>query len=83
MKLYNKKGLLSGLFWLAVGISGLVLEIARPSSVKAVFIRDIVLFGAPVRVDNRLRRRLWLHSGRDMDHGRYSLRPDAGPALYN
>lgn len=44
MKLYNKKGLLSGLFWLAVGISGLVLEIARPSSVKAVFIRDIVLF---------------------------------------
>ena len=44
MKLYNKKGLLLGIFWLAVGLGGLILEIARPSSVKAVFIRDIVLF---------------------------------------
>ena len=44
MKLYNKKGLLSGVFWFAVGVGGLVLEIVRPGSVRAVFIRDIVLF---------------------------------------
>ena len=44
MKIYNKKGLLSGLFWFAVGLSGLILETVRPSSVRAVFIRDIVLF---------------------------------------
>lgn len=43
MKLYNKKGLVFGLFWTILGVSALVLELVRPSS-TAVFIRDIVLF---------------------------------------
>lgn len=43
MKLCNKKGLVFGLFWTILGVSALVLELVRPSSI-AVFIRDIVLF---------------------------------------
>ena len=43
MKLYNKKGLVFGLFWTILGVSALILELVRPSS-TAVFIRDIVLF---------------------------------------
>lgn len=44
MKLYNKKGLVFGLFWTILGVSALVLELVRPSGNTAVFIRDIVLF---------------------------------------
>lgn len=44
MKLYNKKGLIAGLFWTVLGVSALILELARPSGNKAVFIRDVVLF---------------------------------------
>lgn len=44
MKLYNKKGLVSGLFWTVLGVSALILELVRPSGNTAVFIRDIVLF---------------------------------------
>lgn len=44
MKLYNKKGLVFGLFWTILGVSVLVLELVRPSGNTAVFIRDIVLF---------------------------------------
>ena len=44
MKLYNKKGLLLGLFWFLVGISGLILELVKPGNNMAVHIRDIVLF---------------------------------------
>lgn len=44
MKLYNKKGLVLGLFWTILGVSALVLELVRPSGNTAVFIRDIVLF---------------------------------------
>ena len=44
MKLYNKKGLVFGLFWAILGVSALVLELVRPSGNTAVFIRDIVLF---------------------------------------
>lgn len=45
MKIFNKRGLAWGVFWLIVGLGGLALEVFRPSSVKAVFVRDIVLFG--------------------------------------
>ena len=44
MKLYNKKGLLLGLFWFLVGVSGLILELVKPGNNMAVHIRDIVLF---------------------------------------
>ena len=44
MKLYNKKGLVFGLFWTILGVSALVLGFVRPSGNTAVFIRDIVLF---------------------------------------
>ena len=44
MKLYNKKGLVFGLFWTILGVSALVLELVRSSGNTAVFIRDIVLF---------------------------------------
>lgn len=44
MKLYNKKGLVFGLFWTILGVSALVLELVRPSGNTAVFIRDILLF---------------------------------------
>ena len=44
MKLYNKKGLVFGLFWTILGVLALVLEFVRPSGNTAVFIRDIVLF---------------------------------------
>ena len=44
MILYNKKGLVFGLFWTILGVSTLVLEFVRPSGNTAVFIRDIVLF---------------------------------------
>ena len=44
MKLHNKKGLVSGLFWTVLGISALLLELVRPSGNTAVFIRDLVLF---------------------------------------
>lgn len=44
MKLYNKKGLVFGLFWTILGVSALVLELVRPSGNTAVFIRDIVFF---------------------------------------
>ena len=44
MKLYNKKGLVFGLFWTILCVSALVLELVRPSGNTAVFIRDIVLF---------------------------------------
>ncbi len=44
MKLYNKKGLVFGLFWTILGVSALVLEFVRPSGNTAVFIRNIVLF---------------------------------------
>lgn len=44
MKLYNKKGLVFGLFWTILGVSALVLEFVCPSGNTAVFIRDIVLF---------------------------------------
>lgn len=44
MKLYNKKGLVFGLFWTILGVSALILELVRPSGNTAVFIRDIVLF---------------------------------------
>ena len=44
MKLYNKKGLVFGLFWTILGVLALVLELVRPSGNTAVFIRDIVLF---------------------------------------
>ena len=44
MKLYNKKGLIFGLFWTILGVSALILELVRPSGNTAVFIRDIVLF---------------------------------------
>ena len=49
MKLYNKKGLVLGLFWTILGVSALVLELVRPSS-TAVFIRDIVLFSLLIGV---------------------------------
>ena len=44
MKLYNKKGLIFGLFWSVLGVSALVLEFVRPSSSTAVVVRDILLF---------------------------------------
>lgn len=44
MKLYNKKGLIFGLFWSVLGVSALVLEFVRPSGSTAVFVRDILLF---------------------------------------
>ena len=44
MKLYNKKGLIFGLFWTFLGVSALILEFVRPSGNTAVFVRDIVLF---------------------------------------
>ena len=44
MKLYNKKGLVFGLFWTILGVLALVLEFVRPSGNTAVFIRAIVLF---------------------------------------
>lgn len=44
MKLYNKKGLIFGLFWSVLGVSALVLEFVRPSGSTAVVVRDILLF---------------------------------------
>ena len=44
MKLYNKKGLIAGLFWTVLGVSALILELTRLSGNTAVFIRDVVLF---------------------------------------
>ena len=44
MKLYNKKGLIFGLFWTILGVSALVLEFVHPSSSTAVVVRDILLF---------------------------------------
>ena len=44
MKIYNKKGLILGIFWTVIGGGGLILELIRPSDSTAVFVRDIVLF---------------------------------------
>lgn len=44
MKIYNKKGLVLGIFWTIIGGGGLALELIRPSGNTAVFVRDIVLF---------------------------------------
>lgn len=44
MKLYNKKGMVSGVFWEFIGGGGLILELIHPSDNTAVLIRNIVVF---------------------------------------
>lgn len=44
MKIYNKKGLVLGLFWTVIGGGGLILELIRPSDNTTVLIRNIVVF---------------------------------------